>query len=101
MQRAWLDMIGSPGSINLPKGNHIEFAEHIIRERLIDKVVTSTVTVRIFAEMPGWHDYSDALTYCYVAAAWLGIVPFEDANAAIWQEQKRKKRQPRITGMGK
>ena len=101
MQRAWLDMIGSPGSINLPKGNHIEFAEHIIRERLIDKVVTSTVTVRIFAEMPGWHDYSDALTYCYVAAAWLGIVPFEDANAAIWQEQKRKKRQPSITGIGR
>jgi len=99
MQRAWLDLIGSPGAISLPKGNHVEFAEHIVRERLIDKVITSTVTVRIWSDTPGWHDYSDALIYCYIASAWLGIVPFEDANAEIWIEQKRKKRQPSITGM--
>jgi hypothetical protein len=73
-QRAWLGTAGAPGSISLFDGaRHSEFAEHICREKLLEKLHGQFGTVWRWATAPGWHDYGDALTMCFVAGAWGGI----------------------------
>jgi hypothetical protein len=72
-QRAWLAMPNAPGSLSLFEGRHVEIAEHVTRERLIEKLQGQFGTVWRWRTAPGWHDYGDAVTMCYVGAAWGGI----------------------------
>jgi hypothetical protein len=73
-QRAWLGTAGAPGSISLFDGpRHSEFSEHICREKLLEKLHGQYGTVWRWATAPGWHDYGDAVTMCFVAGAWGGI----------------------------
>jgi len=71
-QRAWLGAIGAPGSCDLPRGNHQDFAEQVCRVWLIDKAPLAD----------GWaykwgraepHDFCDCMTMCFAAAAMGGI----------------------------
>jgi hypothetical protein len=78
-QKAWLSSPDAPGSLSLyqpgPAHHHRDFAEQVTRERLIDKS-PHKITGQpewTWATMPGRHDYGDALTMCFVAAAWGGI----------------------------
>ena len=73
-QRAWLGTPNGPGSLSLFDGaRHNEFAEQVCREHLLEKLHGQYGTVWRWATAPGWHDYADALTMCYVAAAVTGI----------------------------
>ena len=74
MQRSFLGTPGAPGSISLYDGEvHAEIAEHIAREKLVEKLQGQYGPVWRWAIAPGWHDYGDALVMCYVAGAWQGI----------------------------
>ena len=73
-QKAWLGTPNGPGSLSLFDGaRHVEFAEQICREKLLEKLPGQYGTVWRWATAPGWHDYGDALTMCYVAATCGGI----------------------------
>jgi len=72
-QRAWLASPNAPGSLSLFEGRHVELAEHVTRERLIEKLQGQFGPVWRWRTAPGWHDYGDALTMCFVGAAWGGI----------------------------
>jgi len=73
-QRAWLGDVGSPGSCSLfAGGDHREYAEHICREKLVEKFDGKYGPVWVYHSQPGWHDYGDAMYMCYVAAAWHGV----------------------------
>lgn len=72
-QRAWLGTPNAPGSVSLYEGRHAEFAEQVCREKLREKLQGQYGTVWRWATAPGWHDYADAMTMLYVAAAWSGI----------------------------
>ena len=87
-QRAWLGSVGSPGSCSLFNGgDHREFAEHICRQKLVEKFDGKYGPVWVYHEAPGWHDYGDAVYMCYVAAAWTGI-----GTGGLVARKKRAKR---------
>ena len=73
-QKAWLGSVGAPGSCSLYKGAKAqEFAEHICRQRLVEKFDGKTGVVWKYHQRLGRNDYGDAMYMCYVGAAWLGI----------------------------
>jgi hypothetical protein len=72
-QRSFLGTPNAPGSLSFFEGRHNEFAEHVCREKLLEKLHGQYGTVWRWATQPGWHDYLDALVMCFVAAAWGGI----------------------------
>ncbi|OGV61310.1 MAG: hypothetical protein A2498_00885 [Lentisphaerae bacterium RIFOXYC12_FULL_60_16] len=72
-QRAWLASPNAPGSLSLFEGRHTEFAGQVTRERLVEKLHGQYGPVWRWVTAPGWHDYGDALTMCFVGAAWGGI----------------------------
>jgi hypothetical protein len=72
-QKAWLASPNAPGSISFFEGRHLLFAEHITRLKLVEKLRGKYGWVWRWHMTPGWHDYQDALTMCYVGAAWSGI----------------------------
>jgi hypothetical protein len=72
-QRAFLASPNAPGSLSFFEGRHAEFAEHVTRERLIEKLQGQYGPVWRWRTAPGWHDYLDALVMCFVGAAWGGI----------------------------
>jgi len=73
-QKAWLASPNAPGSLSLYEGGrHREFADHIVREKLIEKLHGNTGDVWKWHAGPGWHDWGDAVTMAYVGAAWNGI----------------------------
>jgi hypothetical protein len=72
-QRAWLATPNAPGSLSLFEGRHVELAEHVCREKLLEKLQGAFGPVWRWRTAPGWHDYLDALVMCYVGAAWGGI----------------------------
>jgi hypothetical protein len=72
-QRAWLATPNAPGSLSLFEGRHAEFSEHVTRERLLEKLPGQYGPVWRWRTAPGWHDYGDAVTMCFVGAAWGGI----------------------------
>ncbi len=73
-QRAWLASPNAPGSLSLFDGaRHAEFAEQVTREKLVEKLSGQFGPVWRWHSQPGWHDYGDAVTMLYVAAAWGGI----------------------------
>jgi hypothetical protein len=72
-QRGWLATPGAPGSLSLYEGRHIEFAEQVCREKLLEKLQGQFGPVWRWVTAPGWHDYGDAVTMCYVGAVWLNV----------------------------
>jgi len=72
-QRAWLGSPNAPGSLSLFEGRHRDLAEQVTREKLVEKLRGEYGFTWRWATAPGWHDYGDALTMCYVAAGWGGI----------------------------
>lgn len=86
-QRAWLGSMGAPGSLSLFAGrSHMEFAEQVAREKLVEKIESKTHgTLWVWARQPGRHDYGDTMYGCYIAAAWLGI-----GSQGVVMPKKRK-----------
>ena len=84
-QRGWLATPGAPGSLSLFAGRHVEFAEQICREKLLEKLQGQYGPVWRWGTAPGWHDYGDAVTMCYVAACWQGV----GTQAAAPMRQRR------------
>lgn len=73
-QRAWLGSPNAPGSLSLCDGaRHTEFSEQVTRERLLEKLRGEFGFHWRWHSQPGWRDYGDAVTMCYVGAAWSGI----------------------------
>jgi hypothetical protein len=63
-----------PGSLTLCAGKHEDFAAQICREQLKGKAdLGAGMRWEWHTNPSGPHDYGDALTMCYVAAAWGGI----------------------------
>jgi hypothetical protein len=80
-QKAWLATPNAPGSLSLFEGRHVEFAEQVTRERLMEKLQGQYGPVWRWHVQPGWHDYGDAVTMCYVGAAWGGGIGTTGAEA--------------------
>ncbi len=96
-QRAWLSTPNAPGSISLFDGaRHSEFAEQVTREKLLEKIKGQYGYIWRWVTAPGWHDYGDALTMCYVASAWAGIgtasAMGETSQAPIHKQYVEKRR---------
>jgi len=73
-QRGWLGSVGAPGSCSLfDAGDHTDYAEHIVREKLLEKFDGKEGPLWRWDTGPGKHDYGDATYMAYVAAAWQGI----------------------------
>jgi hypothetical protein len=91
-QRAWLGDIGAPGACSIFAGHHRDFSEQICRERLSEKLISKTGMIWRFITMPGRHDYGDAMTGCYVAAAWHGI----GAGGQVITKKYIERRKPKV-----
>lgn len=72
-QRAWLGEAGAPGTVTLPAGVHVEFAEQVCREQLKGRDEVGGQTVWVWATQPGPHDYGDCMAMAFAGAAWGGI----------------------------
>ena len=72
-QKSWLGSIGSPGSCDLPKGRHDDFAEQICREPLLSKTDTVMGVRWEYATLPGQHDMGDVMQIAYMLADYLGL----------------------------
>ena len=77
-QRAFLGATGAAGGCTLYRVSspvaHGPFADHVVSERLIVKVMSEIGWVYKWMLMPGTHnDLGDALTGCWVAAAACGL----------------------------
>lgn len=70
---AWTGTPSAPGSCELPKGNHQEFAQQICRERIKGKAELNGRMIYDVQTLPGKHDFGDCMTMGYVLAAILGI----------------------------
>ena len=81
-QRAWLATPNAPGSVSLYEGRHVEFAEQVTREHLLEKLQGDYGPVWRWRTAPGWHDFGDALTMAFVGAAWGGIGTSGEASSA-------------------
>ena len=87
-QRGWLGTPGSPGGLSLHEGNHTEFAEHVCKEKLLEKLQGKYGMAWTWRTQPGWHDWGDAETMCYVAAVWQGI---GTQGRVVKQTRKRRR----------
>lgn len=72
-QRAWTGAIGAPGTCDLPRGNHVDFAEQVCREQLAGKAEAAGIWVYVWNTLPGAHDFGDCMTMAFAAAAMGGI----------------------------
>jgi hypothetical protein len=72
-QKAWLGSFGAPGSCDLPRGNHREFAEQICREPLLSKMETPLGLRWEYASLPGHHDFGDVMHMAFMGADYLGM----------------------------
>ena len=87
---------GAPGSANLfgeQPHAHLEFAEQIAAEQLIDRAVGSATGSQMYrwATTPGvWHDYGDVMTMAYAGAGWRGIVPGGKTANMLAPKRKRQ-----------
>ena len=97
-QRAWLGTPGAPGGLSLFDGQrHSEFAEQVCREKLVEKLQGQFGPVWRWHVQPGWHDYGDALTMAYVAAAWGGIGTAGGLPAVRLPATRRRPRGERVS----
>jgi hypothetical protein len=99
-QRAWLGTPSAPGSLSLyDNARHVEFAEQVTREKLLEKLHGQYGAVWRWVTQPGWHDYGDALTMCYVASAWSGIgtaAAMGDNSKPVKQGRYVERRKPKV-----
>lgn len=72
-QKAWLAAPGNIGGLDLFAGRHREFAAQLTREQLAQKINTPLGPIWDWRSEPGRHDFGDAVSLCYVGAAWGGI----------------------------
>jgi hypothetical protein len=86
-QRAWIGAVGAPGTCDLPKGNHRDFAEQICREPLAGKTEMAGTWVYLWHHLPGPHDYGDCMAMLFAMAAMAGI-----GTGGGSGEQKQKKK---------
>jgi len=69
-QRGWTGTLGAPGSCDLPKGNHREFADQVCAEQLKGKVELNGRWLYDWLtsnSIP--HDYADCMAMLYMLAA--------------------------------
>jgi hypothetical protein len=90
-QRAFLGAPGGSGGCTLHrvpnKNGHLPFAQQIVVERLLDKVMIDGVWNYKWTELFGkQNDWLDALTGCWVAAACCGL----SASGAPVIKKKKK-----------
>lgn len=98
-QRAWLADPGAPGGSTLhavedPR-QHLPFAEQVTAEKLSNKYETDMGWRWEWRSQPGnpW-DWGDALTGCYVAAAFAGLSPSGVTVKKRKYVEKRKAKVP-------
>ncbi len=72
-QRAWTGTLGGPGSCDLFRGNHVEFADQIVREQLAGKVELNGRMLYDWRTLPGPHDYGDCMAEAFAMAAVRGV----------------------------
>ena len=72
-QRAWLGSIGSPGSLSLFKGHHLEFANQCSAEKLIKKGEGLSGKTEWIWQTSAKHDYGDVMAQAFAGAAWNGV----------------------------
>ena len=90
-QRSWLGSLGAPGTCDLPRGNHREFADQICREPLLAKMETPMGLRWEFASLPGHHDFGDVMHMLYMAADYVGMSTGGQVGGKT-QTQKQKQR---------
>lgn len=73
MQRAWLGPDEAPGSCSIFSGRHGQFAAQVCAAILVGKGEIAGKMVWRWRELPGKHDYFDAMGQAYAAAAFCGI----------------------------
>jgi hypothetical protein len=89
-QKSWLGAIGAPGTCELPKGNHVKFAEQICREKLAGKTEVAGTWAYIWKTAPGKHDYGDCMGMCFALASCCGV-----GTGMRIQKPKRNRRRVR------
>jgi hypothetical protein len=88
-QRSWLGSFGSPGSIDLPKGHHKDFADQICREPLLAKMDTPLgVRWQYKPDPSNSHDFGDVMHMIFMGADYLGM---GTGGTAIQQRPQRKR----------
>lgn len=95
-QKSWTGSVGAPGSCSLPRGQHRDFAEQICREQLQGKADIGGSTVWVWNTAPGPHDYGDAMTMCFMGAAFAGGIGTGGARFATAPRAYRETRRPRV-----
>lgn len=73
MQRAWLGEPGQPGGLTICAGKHHEFAGQVCGEKLLGKGEIGGQMIWNWHQVPGKHDYCDAMAQGFAAAAFGGI----------------------------
>ena len=92
-QKAWLGLPNSPGSLSLYEGgSHKEFSEQVTREPLVEKLIGKTGPIWRWGKAIGWHDWGDAVTLAYVAAAVGGVGTIQGGH----QAQRTRNRRPTV-----
>ena len=92
-QKAWLGLPNSPGSLSLYEGgSHKEFSEQVTREPLVEKLIGKTGPIWRWGKPVGWHDWGDAVTLAYVAAAVGGVGTLQGGH----QAQRTRTRRPTV-----
>ena len=89
---AWVGAIGSPGTCDLPPGNHGDFAEQICNEQLRGEVELNGKTIYDWKTKPGPHDFGDVMAQGLMFAAVRGI------GTGGGLPQKKKKKAAAIVG---
>ena len=95
-QKSWTGSVGAPGSCSLPRGQHRDFAEQICREQLQGKAEIGGATVWVWNTAPGPHDYGDAMTMCFMGAAFAGGIGTGGARFATAARAYRETRRPKV-----
>lgn len=95
-QKAWTGSIGAPGSCSLPRGHHRDFAEQICREQLQGKGEVGGQMTWVWNTAPGPHDYGDAMTMCFMGAAFHSGIGTGGTNFRTPPRQKFKRNIRRV-----
>jgi hypothetical protein len=86
-QRSWTGTLGGPGSCDLFRGSHVEFAAQIIREQLAGKIELNGRMLYDWRTLPGPHDYGDCMAEAFAMAAVRGV----GTGGAASRPQKKSK----------
>ena len=97
-QRAFLGATGQVGVCSLfgTPENHMVFAEHLCRKRLVQKITTDQGDRWEWAKKPGEDDWLDAYVGTWVCASMLGL---RTGGEPVVRKRTRKKRKRRYSSM--